>query len=67
MTAITAEYTTNELMVVAVARLLRDNEMGFLGIGTGGRAFTLTFGIPAAAAIGEALGSSEARVGSQNT
>jgi glutaconate CoA-transferase subunit B len=44
------EYTINELMVVVVARLLRDNEMGFLGIGTSGRAFTLTFGIPAAAA-----------------
>ena len=50
MAATAREFTTNELMVVAVARLLRDNEMGFLGIGTGGRAFTLTFGIPAAAA-----------------
>lgn len=43
-------YTTNELMTVALARLLRDGEMGFVGVGTGGRAFTLTFGIPVAAA-----------------
>jgi glutaconate CoA-transferase subunit B len=50
MTSKGTEYTINELMVVVVARMLRDNEMGFLGIGTGGRAFTLTFGIPAAAA-----------------
>ncbi len=50
MAAKATDYTINELMVVGVARMLRDNEMGFLGIGTGGRAFTLTFGIPAAAA-----------------
>lgn len=43
-------YTTNEMMVVALARELRDGEMGFVGIGTAGRAFTLAVGIPIVAA-----------------
>ena len=46
----TEDYTINEVMAVALARLLRDNEMAFVGVGTGGRAFTLTFGIPVTAA-----------------
>ena len=44
------QWTVNEVMAVALARLLRDDEMAFVGVGTGGRAFTLTFGIPVTAA-----------------
>jgi len=44
------DYTINELMVVATARELRDGELGFIGVGTDGRAFTLAVGIPMAAA-----------------
>lgn len=43
-------YTNNELMTVAVSRELRDGELGFIGVGTDGRAFTLAVGIPIAAA-----------------
>ena len=46
----TIEYTTKELMVAAVSRELRDGELGFIGVGTDGRAFTLAVGIPMAAA-----------------
>jgi glutaconate CoA-transferase subunit B len=45
-----SSFTVNEVMAVALARLLRDDEMAFVGVGTGGRAFTLTFGIPVTAA-----------------
>lgn len=44
------DFTVNELMAATVARALRDDEMGFVGVGSGGRAFTLTFGIPVVAA-----------------
>ncbi len=44
------EYTLNELMAVNVAHQLRDNEMGFIGVGTGGRAFTMAVGLPIVAA-----------------
>ncbi|OUM87676.1 MAG: hypothetical protein BAA01_09760 [Bacillus thermozeamaize] len=44
------EYAVNEMMAVVVARELRDNELGFVGIGTAGRAFTLAVGIPIVAA-----------------
>ena len=48
--ATTTEYTTNELMVVAAARELQDDDLIFIGVGTAGRAFTLACGIPIAAA-----------------
>ncbi|HSB72950.1 MAG TPA: CoA-transferase [Candidatus Methylomirabilis sp.] len=44
------DYTPNELLVVTAARELRDGELGFVGVGTAGRAFTLAVGIPIAAA-----------------
>ena len=44
------KYTINELMAVATARELRDGELGFIGVGTAGRAFTLAVGIPITAA-----------------
>ena len=44
------DYSLNELLVVAAARELRDGELGFVGVGTAGRAFTLAVGIPIAAA-----------------
>ncbi|HNZ01391.1 MAG TPA: CoA-transferase [Anaerolineaceae bacterium] len=44
------EYTLNELMAVNVARQLHDDEMGFIGVGTGGRAFTVAVGLPIVAA-----------------
>ena len=45
-----AFYTCNELMAAATARELRDNELGFIGVGTDGRAYTLAVGIPMVAA-----------------
>jgi glutaconate CoA-transferase subunit B len=39
-------YTVEELMAVAVASELEDEEVAFIGIGTGGRAFILAVGIP---------------------
>ena len=46
----TQQHTTNELMVVAAARELREDDLIFIGVGTAGRAFTLACGIPIAAA-----------------
>lgn len=37
-------------MAAATARELRDNELGFIGVGTDGRAYTLAVGIPMVAA-----------------
>jgi glutaconate CoA-transferase subunit B len=48
MTA-TGGPTSNEIMVAAIARNLRDGELGFVGVGTAGRAYTLAVGIPVAA------------------
>ena len=45
-----AYYTNNELMAAATARELRDDELGFIGVGTDGRAYTLAVGIPMVAA-----------------
>lgn len=42
-------YTINELMVVELARHMRNDEIGFVGVGTSGRAFSLVVGIPLAA------------------
>jgi glutaconate CoA-transferase subunit B len=44
------DYSPNELLVATAARELRDGELGFVGVGTAGRAFTLAVGIPIAAA-----------------
>jgi len=46
----TTPFSTNEMMIAAVARELKDGELGFVGIGTSGRAFTLAVGIPIVAA-----------------
>jgi glutaconate CoA-transferase subunit B len=42
--------TGNEMMVVAISRTLRDDDIVFVGVGTSGRAFTLAVGIPLVAA-----------------
>jgi glutaconate CoA-transferase subunit B len=42
-------YTVNELMVAELSRHFRDDEIGFVGVGTSGRAFSLVVGIPLAA------------------
>jgi glutaconate CoA-transferase subunit B len=44
------DFTTEELMIAAISRELRDDELGFVGLGTAARAFTLAVGIPIAAA-----------------
>lgn len=44
------DYTTEELMIAAIARELGDDQLGFVGLGTAARAFTLAVGIPIAAA-----------------
>lgn len=44
------DYTTEELMISAIAAELKDDELGFVGLGTAARAFTLAVGIPIAAA-----------------
>ena len=44
------DYSMNELIVAATSRELRDGQLGFIGVGTAGRAFTLAVGIPMAAA-----------------
>ncbi len=45
----TTDYTTEELMACAVSRELQDGELGFIGLGTGGRAFIYAVGIPSVA------------------
>jgi glutaconate CoA-transferase subunit B len=45
----TATYTVEELMACAVSRELKDGELGFIGLGTGGRAFIYAVGIPSVA------------------
>ena len=42
-------FTTEELMTVAIARELCDDDVAFIGLGTGGRAFVLAVGVPTAA------------------
>lgn len=42
----TGTYTTAELLAVCVARELEEDGHGFIGLGTGGRAFTLAVGVP---------------------
>lgn len=45
-----SEASTHELMAVALAREFGDTEHGFIGLGTGDRAFALAVGIPTVAA-----------------
>lgn len=42
-------YTANELMTCELSRHLQDGEIGFVGVGTSGRAFSLVVGTPLAA------------------
>lgn len=42
-------YTTSQLMTTVVSSLLGDGELGFVGVGTSGRAGALAVGIPLAA------------------
>lgn len=42
-------YTPSQLMTAVVASLLEDDELGFVGVGTSGRAGALAVGIPLAA------------------
>lgn len=44
------DFTVEELMVAVISRELKDDELGFVGLGTADRAFTLAVGIPIAAA-----------------
>jgi glutaconate CoA-transferase subunit B len=44
------QATTEEIMAVALSRQFRDKEHGFIGLGTGDRAFTFAVGIPTVAA-----------------
>jgi len=43
-------YTEAELLTVLVARELHDGGHGFIGLGTGGRAFMMAVGVPSVAA-----------------
>lgn len=42
-------YTLEELLVANLSRELKDDEVGFIGLGTGGRTFVLAVGIPTVA------------------
>lgn len=46
----TQDYTLEELLATEVSHHLRDGEMGFVGVGTGGKAYIRAVGIPAVAA-----------------
>ncbi|RWH72451.1 CoA-transferase [Mesorhizobium sp.] len=43
-----AHHTPNELLTSQVARVILDDDLAFVGVGTNGRAFTLAVGIPLA-------------------
>ena len=43
------KYTLEELLAVEISRHIKDGEMGFVGVGTGGAAFIRAVGIPAVA------------------
>ncbi|HSB80241.1 MAG TPA: CoA-transferase [Candidatus Methylomirabilis sp.] len=45
----TTDYTLEELMACAISRELRDGQLGFIGLGTGGRAFIYAVGVPSVA------------------
>ncbi|MBS1679004.1 MAG: hypothetical protein JST08_16625 [Actinobacteria bacterium] len=42
----TAAFDTDQMMSVALSRLLHDGEIGFIGVGSSGRAHTLVTGLP---------------------
>jgi glutaconate CoA-transferase subunit B len=46
---VTEDYTINELMAVAIAAEISDEDLVFVGVGTTGRAFTLAVGLPVVA------------------
>ncbi|SEQ26108.1 glutaconate CoA-transferase subunit B [Faunimonas pinastri] len=46
----TNDYSLAELLTVCVSRELEDGGQGFIGLGTGGRAFTMAVGVPSVAA-----------------
>jgi glutaconate CoA-transferase subunit B len=48
--SVSTESTLNELLACVVARIIEDNDLIFVGVGTNGRAFTLAVGIPLVAA-----------------
>jgi glutaconate CoA-transferase subunit B len=43
------DFTGNELLTCVIARMIEDDDLIFVGVGTNGRAFTLAVGIPLAA------------------
>ena len=45
-----SHYTTEELLAARVSHELHNNELGFIGLGTGGRSFVFAVGIPSVAA-----------------
>ena len=45
------EWTTDDMMAMALSRFLHDGEIGFIGVGSSGRAHQLVTGIPMAAAF----------------
>jgi glutaconate CoA-transferase subunit B len=47
---VSTEFTSNELLACVVARVVEDEDLIFVGVGTNGRAFTLAVGIPLVAA-----------------
>ena len=40
------KYTLEELLAVEISKIIRDDEMNFTGIGTGGKAYIRACGIP---------------------
>jgi glutaconate CoA-transferase, subunit B len=44
------DYTMTELLAVRVSAELKDKELGFIGLGTGGRSFAFAVGVPSVAA-----------------
>lgn len=45
-----SDYTIEQLLATAVSRELHDGELGFIGLGTGGRSFAFAVGVPSLAA-----------------
>ena len=44
------QYSLAELLTAVVSRELEDGSQGFIGLGTGGRAFMMAVGVPSVAA-----------------
>jgi glutaconate CoA-transferase subunit B len=47
---VSADWNTDDMMAVALSHHLRDGEIGFIGVGSSGRAHALVTGLPMAAA-----------------